>query len=56
MVLEWFMNGREAVEVSRGDESFGYALLEGGQFVPGEHDGLLDNEELPPDLIDYLTA
>jgi len=55
VVLEWSSGDREAVAGFEGDGCFGYALLKGGKFVPGRHEGVLDERPLPEDLISYLV-
>jgi hypothetical protein len=54
VVLEWYVGKNEAVAGFEGDGGFGYTLLEGGQFIPGQQEGVLDGRPPPSDLISYL--
>ena len=54
IVFEWRFSDRHAVVSFEGDGVFGYALLKGDRFVPGQHRGDL-NSPLPSDLASYLS-
>ena len=57
LVLEWKSADKsdEAVVSFEGDGFFGYALLQGNEFKPGESDGDL-KVEIPADLDEYLSS
>lgn len=55
--LEWLEDGKEAVVSFDGDGAFGYAMLVGERFRPGNQDGRLDaGFEVPDDLREYMAA
>lgn len=53
LVLEWLMDGKEAIAGFDGDGHFGYTMLIDGKFRPGQDEGSIENE-LPTDLMSYL--
>lgn len=53
VLLEWKMGVKQAVAGFEGDSRFGYALLRGKLFEPGEHEGVVGGD-LPEDLARYL--
>lgn len=53
VVLEWRGMISGAVAGFEGDGCFGYALLRGQRYQPGEHDGSVAGT-IPADLLEYL--
>lgn len=54
VVVEWIGHNRRAVVEFEGDDHFGYALLQSGRFIGGQHAGDLQAPDLPRDLLQYL--
>lgn len=52
IVIEWFVPGKDIIVSVTGDGVFGYALFEGGRYVPGEDRNV--GLELPNKLVDRL--
>lgn len=53
--LTWRTAHKEAVVSFEGGGLFGYTMLIGGKFEPGQYEGRA-GDGIPADLLDYLTG